>query len=553
MAIVIIPGRHLLMTQFQEKYISSILGRPIRDLECFGEFPGDQNEKIDTIIFAVTSANQENSRYNPVPFYARAMNIDRFIAPYRKAEGLLCHIVPIPHQHPSPRFASFTLKEIAEQLGERVDISPTKALILGSTPEVVSAYRELGYAILPAEYDFSRNVYRATTPIDCVRLLAEGTKDWRKNASLEGAVSGSSWSLWSDYPHIPEKIIWIWSDPLLTESGSLTETRSYSVYAEGMNQRVLLEEKYRDIKDAIVPGKIVDEGCADGALITLLAKDFPDSDIIGVELTSEFTARCMERMRAGEFGGTFVHFHQRDLLEPIFRDRSVDTTICNSTTHEIWSYGEKAASLERYLAYKHAQLREGGRLVIRDVVGPEDKDEEVYLWANDADGSNDEPLKSINDREAFRIHLEGLSTHGRFVRFAEDYLADMRRAGRRGEETKVVYREEEVDGLRYFVLRLKDAAEFISKKDYTDNWQSELNEEFAFRSFSEWKSLLGRIGFDVIENPNKKSVSSRAFTIDWIVKHRFEGKVRLYKKEGGALREVGYPVTNMVLIGEKRK
>jgi len=552
MATVVIPGRHLVMTRFQEEYFSSILGRPICDLDCYGEFPGDSNEIIDTVIFAVTSANQENSRYNPVPFSARAMGIDRFIEPYRKKFAVVCHIIPIPHQRPSPHFVSFTLKEITEQIGEKVDISPQHTLVLGSTPAVVARYREFGYAILPSEYDFSRNTYRATTPIDCIRMLSEGTKVWRENRRLKKEVAESSLALWDDYPQIPEKIIWIWSDPLLTESGSLTEMRNYSTYAEGMNRRALLEMKYGDIKDAIMPGKIVDEGCADGALMTLLARDFPDSDIIGVELTSEFTARCMERLRAGEFGGTFVHFHQRDLLEPIFADNSVDTTICNSTTHEIWSYGKQDASLRKYLAYKYAQLRPGGRLVIRDVVGPEDKDEEVYLWASDKDGSNDEPEKAISNRDELKVHIEGLSTYGRFLRFAQDFLSGLRKEGRRGEETQIVFREEMVDGVRYVILRLKDAAEFMSKKDYIDNWRSELSEEFAFYSFSEWKRALEQAGFFVLENPNRKDISSRAYTNDWIVQHRFLDKVRLYKKENGALRDFGYPATNMVLIGEKK-
>jgi len=64
-------------------------------------------------------------------------------------------------------------------------------------------------------------------------------------------------------------------------------------------------------------------------------------------------------------------------------------------------------------------------------------------------------------------------------------LKDMRSSGKRGEETKVRFREEIIDGKKFVVVRLKDAVEFMTKKDYFDNWRSELNEEFAFYNFSQ--------------------------------------------------------------------
>ncbi len=93
--------------------------------------------------------------------------------------------------------------------------------------------------------------------------------------------------------------------------------------------------------------------------------------------------------------------------------------------------------------------------------------------------------------------------------------------------------------------------EFITKKDYIDNWQSELNEEFAFWSFDEWKEALQGAGFKIIENPNMKEESSRSFSIPWIIENRFKNKAALYKKVGETLEALEYPDTNMVLIGEK--
>jgi hypothetical protein len=108
-----------------------------------------------------------------------------------------------------------------------------------------------------------------------------------------------------------------------------------------------------------------------------------------------------------------------------------------------------------------------------------------------------------------------------------------------------------VDGKRFIVTSLKNAAEFITKKDYFDNWKSELQEEFAFWSFSEWKKALQDAGFQVKENPNLPEQGSRAYINPWMVEHRFAGKVELYDLTSQGMRKRDYPVTNMVLVADK--
>jgi hypothetical protein len=313
----------------------------------------------------------------------------------------------------------------------------------------------------------------------------------------------------------------------------------------------IIDLKYQEIKQAIRPGRIVDEGCSDGGLLAKIARDFPDSDFIGIDIAAEFIARCLERQRAGEFGGAFVHFHQRNLLEPIFEPGSIDTTICNSTLHELWSYGDRADTLTAYFAEKHRQTRKGGRLVIRDVVGFPEKDETIWMWLAEDDGANGNPFEEFASPPVQAKFLAGLSTRARFVRFARDFLAEMRAKGKRGPETELQYEFRTHEGKEYAVLRFKDAVEFLTKKDYTDNWKSEMNEEFAFWSFDEWKQAIAQAGFQVVENPNAPETGSRAYRSEWRVKHHFEGKVAFFRPEGDQLVPVDFPVTNMVLIGEK--
>ncbi len=283
-----------------------------------------------------------------------------------------------------------------------------------------------------------------------------------------------------------------------------------------------------------------------------LARDFPDSDLIGIELTGEFLARCLKRQRAMEFGGTYIHFHQRNITQLIFQENSIDTTICNSTTHELWSYGNQEPTLRRYLAEKFRQTRKFGRIIIRDVVGPDDGQQEIYIHCNDRDGAHDDPCRPCNTPEELATHINGLSTAARFERFAKEFLMDLRHAGRRGPETQLRFRREQIDGKDYVVLRLQDAVEFMLKKDYTSNWKSELNEEFAFWNFAQWKAALQQAGFAVLDHLPDGRPASRAFRNPWIVTQRLQGKVALYRKTENGLESLDYPVTNMVLIGEKR-
>ncbi len=552
MAYLLFSGRHLLNTEFQRKYLLDILQLPIGKMKTLNKFAGNGDDKIDHIIFAVTSANQENSRYNPVPFYLRALGLDRFSKEYRDLLNIKFDILPIPHFNTAQNFPELLLKEISEKTEGRLMLNNKNSIVLCSTPSLVDMFKDLDFAILTSEYDFESKVVVEKIPIDYIKLLTEIENGWENDEEIKNGLSKTSISLWQDFPQIPKKILRLWKDPLLNEKGSITENRDYSTYSIGMGHKILLESKYNDIKNFIVPGKIVDEGCADGALMTFLAKDFPDSDIIGIEITSEFIARFLERQRLREFGDTFVFIHQRNLMDKIFEDNSIDTTICNSTTHEIWSYGEGRNSLDKYLSMKFAQLRKNGHIIIRDVVGPENKDQEIYVELNDRDGSNDDVMKECSDREELRDHLENISTYSKFLRFADDYLKDMRNKGQRNDETKIKFREEIVNNKKYIITSLKNASEFMTKKDYTNNWQSELNEEFAFWSFSEWKEGLSRAGFKVIENPNIPDESSRSFTIPWVIENRFKGKVKLFNKnEMGDLIEIPYPVTNMVLVGQK--
>ena len=255
-------------------------------------------------------------------------------------------------------------------------------------------------------------------------------------------------------------------------------------------------------------------------------------------------AKTVKRQRAGEFGGAYVHFFHRNLLDRIIEPESVDTTICNSTLHELRSYGEQERTLHGYLAEKFRQPRPGGRLVVRDVVGPERGKELILLYCHEDDG-NDLPAGDWQPlAERPPEWLRELSTRSRFLVFAHDFLA-WKRANKKAEFKFQTVERTYQPG---FLLSLRSAAEFLSKKDYLENWKSEMNEEFCFWSFTEWKQALSEAEFHVLENPNPPERGSRVYTNPWIVQHRYERHAQIFTPGGSPL---AWPPTNMVLVAEK--
>jgi hypothetical protein len=550
---LLFPGRHLLNTTFQERYLFQVLKTPLGRLRFLDNVRPAFDSPFERLIFAVTSANQAHSRYNPIPFYVRAIGVDRFARQLQAMLGIQYRILGIPHFDPTPRFAQYVLKEIGEQSEGELELTPANCAVICSTTEVSLMYRQLGFAVLPAEAaEVGDDADAPATPIQVMRQIVANGAAWDSSPELRRDLSLATFSLWQDFPDVPRRIIRLWRDPLLNQEGDLTTGRDYNSYAQGLSNPEIIALKYNDIRWAVRPGKITDEGCADGALLVPLARDFPDSDLIGIEITGELIARCLERHRAGDFGGTFVHFHQRNITEPVFEAGSIDTTICNSTLHELWSYGDGEATVSAYLALKYQQATRGGRLIIRDVVGPDEGHRQVFLWLDDSDGANENIWRDFSQPDELEAHLAGLSTYARFHRFARDFLAAERAAGRPVVRGPIQFQEEMVDGQRTVALSLRDAAEFLSKKDYVDNWSSEMHEEFAFWGFADWKAALARAGFSVLENPNEPQSSSRVYTNPWIVSKRYDGRAALFVQDGPRLAPLAWPPTNIVLVGEKR-
>jgi SAM-dependent methyltransferase len=528
---LLIPGRHQLLTQFQFDYLQSVINKaPGELIDIYGKSQMI-NEPIEAVIFAVTSSNHSNTRRNPLPFYLRAISIEAF----GNALNVPVFIYGIDDVGSLEKFASYTIKRIRHDSELFFDLNPSNTLVVCST-SVMKMYEAEGYTILPAELqDVVSWKYRTVMPWDIVEYIA-GNEQWKTDQWLQQKMHPASLKVWKKY-NLGSKVQLLFKDHMIGSDGDLTDTRDYNVYVRQMDE--IAEMKYNDTATYIQPGRVGDIGCAVGSWIRLASRDerFRESDLYGIEVSRHLYDICQQRKLNGEFNNPFVFFSQRNAVTGLVFERNTMNTIhTSSLTHEIASYGS-IRDLQQFIRNRFQELTPGGVWINRDVVGPLNKQRKVLMVLNREDGKDDATLYAFKNKHELALHLQSLSTWSRFFWFANQF--------RKAEGYQLQYELRNFAGKDFIELSLKDAAEFMSRKDYTDNWQSEMHETFCFWDFEEWQHQLESVGFKI-------QPESKAFTNEWIVNERLRGKVELCEYIDGRIMQIPYPVTTMILIGVKQ-
>ncbi len=135
--------------------------------------------------------------------------------------------------------------------------------------------------------------------------------------------------------------------------------------------------------DYVVPGTIVEIGPGGGVVLDLLESRFPDSRVIGVDLSREVVAALEGRARAGARSWTVVHGAAEELAALV---PTANTVVFCSILHEVYSYSEprfQLASVQHVVRAAFDVLRPGGRIVIRDGVMPPPGTRRITMLAPD--------------------------------------------------------------------------------------------------------------------------------------------------------------------------
>lgn len=528
---ILFPGRHHLLTDFQFKYLYSIIQTGLSKVLDINGTQLNITEPVTDIIFAVTSSNYSNTRRNPIPFYLRTIALDSFADEL----GIDSYIFGIDDVGQLNDFAKYTIKKIAHESDGRFHLNKDNTVVVCSTP-VMEMYLNNGFRILPAELvDKNQWAYSTETPWDIVEHVANIGKGWENDHKFLHKAHISTIKMWKRYG-IGTKIQTLFNDFVIGDDGDITSTRDYNSYVRQMDE--IAELKFKDTLPYIRPGRIGDIGCAAGSWIKLACKEekFRESDLYGVEVTRFLFDLCQQRKHNGEFANPNVFFSRKNAItEPVFEHHSMNTIHTSSLTHEIESYGGRD-DLLKFIQNRYDELGNGGVWINRDVVGPENGDESIYLYLSTTDGNYTERIEKPLDRDQLSKYLSELCTYSRFLCFARDF--------RKNEGYELKYEKCIINGRKLIKLKLSDACEFATKKDYTDNWQSEMHETFCFWSFSEWKKQLTHIGFRVLDE-------SKVYTNKWIVDNRWKDHLRFLKLDDGQLSEIDDPLTNMITVCEK--
>jgi hypothetical protein len=506
---VLIPGRHHVVTRFQARYFNDLRSGEVRDLD------GERIElsKDSTLIWAVTSANHQNTRRNPVPANRREVAIELFSV----REGFRSLVVPVFDTPSTDRFAEITLKAITAATGGMV-LEPATCVVAVSTPSVIAMYKALGFRIAPLELSHPEKPLRAWQVLE---LCAAGERSWQEYAHPATVDVFDRYAL-------ENHVAVVLGDPVVGTEGSLTETRNYRTYAASFESSA--KRKWSQARPYVVPGRIVDMGCATGAVLELASHDagLQESDLFGIEVAQHLYEECVHKKSQGIFANPNTFFFQRNLLTgKVFPDSSINTTLSFALTHEILSYSGGVPAVETLIDAVFRQTAPGGVWINSDVCGPEDGDAAVLLnFAEPGLDRAPRKLEALLAGEA-RAYLDGLTPAARLVQFANDFS---RLSG-------APFSFETVDS-RTARIRLSDAMEFMTKFSYTDNWLSECHERFCVLAWPKWLAIVRSAGFEI-------DTRSGAWRNEWMVENVFEPAAKLTNLRGEATR---WPSTHMLMV-----
>ena len=171
--------------------------------------------------------------------------------------------------------------------------------------------------------------------------------------------------------------------------------------------------------------------------------------------------------------------------------------------HHVTSFNEfDIKQISRTLENQVAQLKQGGVLIIRDFVVPDDAEKNVYLDLPTDDGKETGEIPELSTAALFEV-------------FARDFRCSLNMS----ESVSYKKLESPRENFARFETTLRYAAEFVLRKDYRKDWATELIEEYTYFSQNDFENAF--------RNKRLRIVVSMPLWNPWIVSNRFVGKFYL--------------------------
>lgn len=454
----LVLGRFHAVTKAQDEWLGSLRAAPIARVIC-----------------VLTSADHTGTRRNPLDADTR----EAMLRPALARAGKPFEIVRVKDIPDSAQWVEHVVREVHCARG--IGLAPATTTLYSSNRAVDALFRAAGFPVIATEV-------KGLTPHELVQLIAQG-RAWSPDASEETRAVYSR-------PGMVERLRAIFQQTLVNDDGELGHHRDFESYGAQMDAS--LRQKLDDLARWIAPGCIVDKGCGTGMLLVELSRLFPDSRLVGVDLSREFLRRCDENTYATDD----VDLVFGNVIDRNVPPGSATSVVYSSVMHEVHSYsGYRREEVNRALGNAFTELAPGGRVLVRDGVSP--------------------PSSS------WRLKTLTRQAHDTFERFAREF--------KHGEGAP---HERLGDELVRLTSHL--ANEFLCKKDYLKNWHIEVHEEYGTHTLEGWGAALERAGFVPLH--------LHALVNPWIAEHRYRGQVELSDDAGAPLP---WPATNCVVVGQK--
>ncbi|MBX7223057.1 MAG: methyltransferase domain-containing protein [Blastocatellia bacterium] len=295
------------------------------------------------------------------------------------------------------------------------------------------------------------------------------------------------------------------------------DASAYATYFAGMDasmqQKVALTTAYFPTH-----GVIADMGSGSGKGTFDLACLYQSLQLVGIDINPVSVAYAQDHYQRPN-----LSFVVGDISQQVLPAASVDGILNSSVFHHITSFNNfDLAKVGETLDNQVAQLKAGGVIIIRDFVVPDGPDW-VWLDLPTADG-------------AATGEIPTLSTAALFREFARSF-----RSSQHPEEGVPC---DEIPsprpGFSRFRVRLRDANEFILRKNYRRDWETELLEEYTYLSQAAFEQEFRQRGLRII--------NSMPITNPWIVANRYRNQIFITGPDGA---DVPFPPTNYLIAGEK--
>lgn len=301
------------------------------------------------------------------------------------------------------------------------------------------------------------------------------------------------------------------------DRGNLSEYEEYFAGMDAsMQQKIALTTAHFPSH-----GTIADMGSGSGSGTFDLARLYKDLRLIGVDINPKTVEYSQKHYKAEN-----LSFEVGDIAENVFAKNVLDGILDSSVLHHVTSFNNfDAKQIAKTLKNQVAQLKQGGVLIIRDFVIPDEAEKTVFLDLPNDDGKDSGEIPELSTAALFEI-------------FARDFRSSF------NFDSPVFYRKHSSPRPNFtrFEITLKTAAEFVLRKDYRDHWSPELLEEYCYYSQKDFEENFRK--------ENLRIVVSMPLWNPWIVENRFRKKFYLSDSDG---KDLTFPPTNYLIVGEKVK